>query len=523
MRQPASAMSLTASAQRNEQAALPRQTMPSEREGLAGAPDVLAINYTVLVQFVFFVGGLCLFYLSGAFLSGEEWRLIMNTAGPAMLFVACLWTVASIVRCNSFTLWTPVPWFITSAGIFYGLGALAYTVGSEEMVASMNAVFFVNSETLWRTNLLNAVGIFVLTTAFLVGFRVADRRANRNTNDLTFPINHMRAEIAAYVFLGVGLPLEYLLILPYEFGQLGFVLPGVIVSLSSLASLGVFLLAYLYVKSGGHWRDFFWIIFSVEVIVELLRFNKEALLMLFVMAALGRYLASRKMTELVVGGAITFLVYVLVMPFATWGRNEIELEHGVYYRASFGERLAIVQRWVDLQVGGELDSNQDGGWWKRLSYNNTEALGMELYDRGEPGETFLLCVYGLVPRFVWPDKPVIDPGADFTEIAMGHRESHTGIGVFGEAYWNGGWALLLLTCCYIGVLFSWLTRVALIALVRSEWLLLPCAFMGIRLGFHIDDWFISYGSGMIIYLFYYFILNLFLGNTRLQMKNVCST
>ncbi len=520
MRQSATAMAVAAPARPPEHTNHARKSMASGGERSTSAPNIFAINYPALVRFTLLVGGLCLFYLSGCLISGEEWLQIVNCVGPGVLFVGCVWTAFVIVRANSLTLWTPMPWFITSSGLFFGIGALAYPFGNDEMIADMDAFHCVNIEELWSTNLLNAIGIFVITISFLASSKFADRFARKDLVHQPASLNRVRAEISVYVFLGIGLPLQYLLILPHEFAKLDFVLPGVIQSLSNLVSLGVFMLAYLAVGSGGRWRVFFWLLFSSELFVQLLCFNKEAFLMTLIMTVLGRYLARRKMSELILGAALASVVYVLLVPLVTWGREEIERQHGEYNRASLGERISVIKKWIDLRSSDNLERERQGGWWTRLSYTNVEALGMNLYDRGHSGDTFTLCVYGLVPRFIWPDKPVIDPGADFTEMVLGFRESRTGIGVIGEAYWNGGWILVLFACCYVGMLYTWLSRMALLSLVRSEWLLLPCAFMGVRLGFRIDDWFTSYVSGILIYLFYFLLIRLIVGKTRPESKDM---
>src|SRR5205085_3379954 len=142
---------------------------------------------------------------------------------------------------------------------------------------------------------------------------------------------------------------------------------------------------------------------------------------------------------------LTFAAYVLIMPVVSWARQQVMLEHlnkdqaslteqagleeASYAQASLGERFAIIQRGVDLWSRGSLDLERKGGWWHRLCYASSQALAMDLYDRGRPGDSFGLVVYGWVPRFLWRDKPVITPGADFSEIALGHRGTHTGIGV----------------------------------------------------------------------------------------------
>ena len=133
---------------------------------------------------------------------------------------------------------------------------------------------------------------------------------------------------------------------------------------------------------------------------------------------------------------------------------------------------------------------------------------MHRYDAGHPGDTFGMAKYTLIPRFLWPGKPIITSlGADFTELALHHRSSSTGIGAFGEAYWNGGWPIVVLVCVYVGLLFAVVSCVALKLIGQLEFAFLPCAWIGIKMGFRIDGWLVpTYVGAVVIYLAYFLII-----------------
>ncbi len=515
MNHPVSPMAIPADARLNGFALAPEKFSAGTRGRARSSADPLRINYPALKRLAIVLGGLFVSYRVTDFLPGDGWLHLVNWMGPAVLLAACFWTTYEIVRANPHTLWTPIPWLLLACGLFFGLGPLSYTFSDEEMIAYMNAHCPVDAGALWRTNVLNTLGIFLIVITFLLSCRVMDRHSSRRLPDRNPPpFEDSRANTAAYIFLGVGLPLQYLLILPYELGFLSFVLPGSIGALSALPSLAIFMLAYLSVKSGGRWPALFWMLFCTEIAVKLLMFNKSAFLMVFIMAVLGRYQASRKWPELIVGVIFTFSMYLAVKPIVSWSRVQIGLKHGYDVPVPLEERFDIAKRGLELWSMGRLSEEHHGGWWTRFSYASVQTIAMNLYDNGRPGESFGLAVYGLVPRFIWPDKPTITPGADFSEIYSGTRTTQTGMGVFGEAYWNGGWPFVVFSCCYIGVLFAWLSRTALVMLARSEWLLLPCAFMGIQSGFQITSWFAStYVNGIVLYLAYYWLICSVLDNS----------
>jgi hypothetical protein len=458
-------------------------------------------------------------YLIGDLLYGDYGRYLLNRLGPITVLVACLWTAYDVVRSNPNTLWTPIPWFIAASGSFFGLGPLVYPFGDEAMVAIVDDLFPVSPKDLWRTNMLNVVSIILITTAFLLCSRFMDRRRPRPASDeKLLPAGRKRIENALYIFLGIGLPLQYLLVLPYEFGQLSFILPGVVHGMSCLMPLCVFILAYLSATSGGRWTIFFWTLLCSEIVVQLVRFNKSAFLIVLIMAVFGRYLASRRMSELILGTIIVFAIYVVITPFVDWGRNEIYMETGEYWHASLEKRLSIGAKGLELWSMGRLELEGSGGWWRRFCYSSCQSMVMSMYDNGSPGSTFQLIIYGPIPRFIWPEKPLMQPGVEVTELAgQGHQgTSQTGTGPAAEAYWNGGWPFVVASCCWIGIVFTWLSRIALRILARSEWLLLPCAFLGIQAGIAgVTEWFaLSFVNGLLLYLAYYVLIRLFLGMTR---------
>ncbi|HEY7152872.1 MAG TPA: hypothetical protein VH575_02835 [Gemmataceae bacterium] len=519
MNQPMFSMPVPSHAPLNGHAIKSEGATPNVQARTLPPIDPLRINYRAILRLVIALSFLFVSYLIGDLLFGENGRYFLNRVGPISLLVACLWTAYEVIRSNPNTLWTPIPWFVAGSGFFFGLGPLAYSFGDEAMIAIMDDFFPVGPRELWRTNVLNVVGIILILTAFLGCSRFMDRRRPLSVPDeKLLSDGRKRIENALYVFLAIGLPIQYLLILPYEFGQLSFTLPGSIHSLSGLVPLCVFILAYLAVVSGGRWKVFFWTLLCSEIVMESLRFNKSAFLIVLIMAVFGRYLALRRMVELVLGTIFVFLIYVAITPVVDWGRNQIVLQSGDHIHATLEQRLNIAADGIERWTMGRLELHRNGGWWRRLCYVNSQTLVMSMYDNGSPGTSFQLVIYGPVPRFIWPEKPILAPGRELTELAGGGHKStsQTGIGPVSEAYWNGGWPLVVLSCCYIGIVLTWLSRSALLILARSEWLLLPCAFLGIQTGgAGVTEWFATtFVNGMILYLAYYLLIKLFLGMNR---------
>jgi hypothetical protein len=483
--------------------------MPLDQHKTALAARDLSVDRAALTRFIIVLTILFVAYLAiGPSASEDEWGFV-NAVGPIVLCLAALWTGYKIIAANPRTIWTPMPWFALSTAIYYGLGPLLYFFGTAETIAYVDGFWPVGPEDLWRTNLLNTVSLLTISTVFLAADKLLKTGRSIDRTGLYTVASGDPARTAAFVFLGVGLPLRYLLVLPYRFGQLGFALPGSLYTLNSLVYLGLFMLAYLGAKRGGLWKCGFWLLFVMETISNLVVCSKLDLLLVFIMIALGRFQARRNVKELAFAGIAIFVIYLLLSPLMAWQRIELAREYGHFGVAPIDARLSVTARGLELWSRGALDvEHSEQGWWSRICYAHMQTACMHLYDSGVVGDSFAFALYGWVPRYLWPDKPIMNLGQQFTLFVRG-IDNATGAGAFGEAYWNGGWLMVVLACGYIGVLFAWLSRTALTMLARSEWLLLPCAFIGIWDGLRIDDWFApTYVTGFILYLVYYFLIRL---------------
>jgi hypothetical protein len=476
----------------------------------------LRIDQAALTRFAAVLTLLVIGYLvSGPSRNESEWGLV-NSIGPAALCLAGLWTGYKLVTTNPRTIWTPLPWFTLTAATYFGFGPLIYPFGSKAGISYLDGAWSVYPVDLWRTNLLNTAGLLTITVAFLITDKLLDTdslvglsasRAVRGGDD--------PAKTAAVIFLGTGLPLRYLLVLPYQFGQLGIVLPGSLYTLNSLSSIGLFMLSYLGVKRGGLWRGSFWLLFVMEIVTNFICFSKLQSILVFIMVALGRYLARRNIKEFGLAGIGVLCLYVVLGPLVSWSRDQVAFETGDSHIAPFSVRFSIAARGLDLWSRGAIETDSSKQyWWGRLCYTNMEAAAMNLYDSGSSGDSFSVALYGWIPRFLWPDKPVVSLGEDFTILIKGKSGvgTATGPAIFGEAYWNGGWFVVVLACGYVGVVFAWIARTSLLMLARSEWLLLPCAFLGIMMGMRMDTWFApNYITGFALFLVYYFLIRLVMG------------
>lgn len=142
----------------------------------------------------------------------------------------------------------------------------------------------------------------------------------------------------------------------------------------------------------------------------------------------------------------------------------------IYFQPGGPTRIEAIKRSVAQIIERGLfdeqsisDSANQALW--RINGIGSLASMLELYDAGAldiQGSFYLRSLQGLIPRFLWKDKPMIHEGVYFTAFLQGEthlkdidaREvsSSTAITLFGSFFWNLGWPGLILSSIVLGLL-----------------------------------------------------------------------
>lgn len=125
------------------------------------------------------------------------------------------------------------------------------------------------------------------------------------------------------------------------------------------------------------------------------------------------------------------------------------------------ETRISVEQTIDqflLETSGEDLLRGLEGAIARLNLTNAHAWSVAIVDRMgyDPDSVFGLARDILIPRFLWPDKPLVDPGGIQTERLMGvsfHESTRTSIamGFGGVLYIGGGWIAVVLGSVVFGL------------------------------------------------------------------------
>jgi len=429
----------------------------------------------------------------------------LNQLGPAVLLGICLWAAYQLVREQPLALWSPIPWFFVACAAYFGFGPLAYYFATPESVDFMDAFHAVDDYALLRTNLLNVVGIGSVCVGILFGRSLSAWHpwAPKAPHSLSV------MKRALVVFLAVGGTAKYLFTLPYALGLLPWTLPGAIQHLSSLLGAAIILLFALV-----HWGEtrFRWILYLLiasELITGMMSFSKQDVLWTVITVVLGWYLGRPRLRVLVMSAAGIALLYALFLsPFVSFARVAV----GVLGTDNPQELGRSLQEYKDVgkeEVSEILPGVQ--GWWTRFAYANAQSFAMQEHDRGAPGNTLGLGLYVFVPRLLYPEKPIMTSGRDFTALVTGGDSSSTAPGIFGEAYWNGGWPTLIAVGGYVGLVFAVFGAFSMRTIAAGRYVYAPVVMAGIVMGFRPDDWFVpTYVGSLVEVLILYGLLRFLL-------------
>jgi hypothetical protein len=405
---------------------------------------------------------------------------------PSLLLLALLGAGYWIVWRNSHLAWSPLPWFLGVCAVYYGFGPLLYHFGTPESVWYADQFYPVGEEDLLRTNMLNAAGITLVLFGYQVSMAFIPKwKAAYSTTTL----NVIEMKRLLFGLLLIGIPVKYLLAVPYRLGLSSYVLPGSIQYLSIFTSLSIIVLFVIIHNGANSYRIPLYLLITAELVASLMSLSKLEVVVVLIMILLGIYLCRPRIIVFIAGGALIGLIYIVFLsPFVTYARFAVRLE-GMRSQGELSTSILEYAKEGRLDALDQLPNVQ--GWWSRLNYANAQAFAMNSYDSGNPGNTYSLIPFTVVPRVLYPEKPIMTRGPEFNELVTGSDHSASAPGLFGDAYWNGGWLYVILSCLYAGLVYAIFTDISIRHIREWKLTYLPVVFIGIMMGIRPDEFFAS--------------------------------
>jgi hypothetical protein len=417
-----------------------------------------------------------------------EYVQFLNIVGPSALIVilllGCWWQFAQEPR----SFWQPLFWFRLACVAYYGVGALAPYVANDATVQFLRSLYAFSDEEAFKVGLINVCCILtvLLAAAVFSGERslldrchASNQRGASQSNTLLF----------ATVFLIVGGTTRYLIVLPYSLG-LTDVVPGLVLALAKSYAVGLFLVVLAGLRGSRIALALALILIPIDLGVGLLTFAKTEVLITLIFLYLGVLHHKLTLSRALVGAAMILAVYSQLHPIIHFGRDELLRRYGGLAGA-LDQRLEILNLYLDgvseVAVEPEMQSAL-----LRLSYVNAAALVVSWHDAGRTGESLDYALTVFVPRFIWPDKPVITSvGTDLYTAATAQIGSSMSPGLFAEAYWNLGWLGVPVLMIPLGIILGVFSRYSVAMMAHERWLHMPVILLGVWAGIRVDGWYVA--------------------------------
>lgn len=425
----------------------------------------------------------------------------VNAVALVTTVVFSMIAVARLLTIDTRFIVSPITWAIFTYATYYGFGPSLHIFGSQDTIARSSVHYAVTMEDLLRVCILNSL-FFSLFLASYLFVTTKLRGQSRSKEKVPLTIQESRALILAVASFLIGWFVRYRFSFPHEFGRMDYVLPGIFYQLELLVPLSLAPMFFLACRRGTIVKIVVLSLMSFEIVVGLLRSAKSSMIFGIVMACTGALLGqkSRWMVGMLFCLGIVTMVFLgdAVMNL----RQEVSAHKMVADVVGLADRLEVARNLLaeDRLFGSETKGSAS---WCRLDYTSIQALLMNRYDRGYPGEPYVNTFWALVPRVMYPDKPVTSHiGLVISKMLMGPRSTtHMAVGLAGEAYWAGGWPFVLLISFIVGAVLAlveyMLSRVPAISL----WTFFPCYVLSIRIATRLDGFFtIDWAGAFVIFV-----------------------
>lgn len=433
------------------------------------------------------IGILIPMYIAGVLDHSQTLPHVFNIIGPSVVFLAMTWAGWATIRRFPVAVWTTYFWFLANGALFFGLGPLVHVFGNSATLARVSSSpYALNAPELLQTNLLTAVGMFVALLCIYLTTRGMPNDMLRRTISMRKQ-SYLSLPVLATTLIMVGTVTRYGLILPYKFGMLNYTLSGIVMSTRDFFDLGLALVASLAVRKRGIWLALLWGLLPLHLLSCVLEFAKQPVVIALLMVGLGGYIADRKMVRFATWVALALASLIVLQPFVRHARSRLMRDTGTMYRATLTERFAVAKEYwtgsapTPLQTR-KTEDTQEG--WLRLSYSGVQAEAIRQYDRGQPGETLTRGWIVFVPRVVWPEKPIVQPGRIFCERVTGRGASFVSVTIYGDGYWQFGWPGAVLLSGLMGIFLAFYCRWSLILIQAENLLMLPVVVIGMHTGMY---------------------------------------
>lgn len=377
---------------------------------------------------------------------------------------------------------------------YYVLGALLIPFGPQDAAEAAQTYYRVDASLAMRVTAVNCIGFgLALVSGSLVG-----RHWVSGWGQKAIGLGRFISQewvIAAFLLVG-GISSFYVLAFDID-PRPGEVVPGL------LRTMSLLLLVAITVAAAHRGRGSAWLLSSaimltvIQALGGLLLLNKTGVLLPMVALLAGLVLRLGVLRVMVPGLAALLAVFLLIGNPVNTARNRQVLGDQI----DWSERFAFMSEGVLRSSNAALEGDYHP--WVRFCYLTPQGAALDFYDTGLGGDDYSLLGWVFLPRFLFPDKPVMTAsGSGFHYKVMGGDTSSTGIGVFVDGYYNLGWWGVIVVGIAVGCMLAWTSAFAAEVYRARALIWLPMALLGSFMAFRIDGGFLPDYCGTFVLLGY---------------------
>lgn len=451
-----------------------------------------------LVDLLWMLAAGLLVLLVSAGLNNESWSRIANPFVLICLIGSLVLTCWRMLRAHGRYLFLPITGFLFSSAIYFGLGSLIFTFGSEAEIGTAKIIVDFTTFDITRVLILNQVAILLVVASYLAWSAAVG--AGKEAWDRAIPSSRTQGGNDRHMLIlmiGLGLwalAIKFFVALPFQLKLTDSPPSGLLVGTAAFSYGTEFYLWFRATTRGGKKLA---LMFTVlDFLIGVVSLSKVAILLPWLMAVLGSHAARTLRIRIwFLLATIATILLVVIQPV----NNALRSQRLIANPSTLVQAISLfgdVANLQALEAFRELrrSTRDQDTFWLRLSYVNVEAFVIQHRDRGESGDSYRYFTTLFVPRWLWRDKPIVNAGHDFDRNWLGKDSSAVGITLFAEAFFNLGWMGIGLMALCLGGIFRAYELPARWVLKEGRFEQAITLFSGIFIGIRPDEYAIMVAS-----------------------------
>jgi hypothetical protein len=393
---------------------------------------------------------------------------------------------------------------------YFVIGALLIPFGPRDQADYALSSYWVSARLGLRITAVNCIGFgLALLSGSLVGRTWVSRWAGKAIG-FGKAISQGWA-IVAFLLIGGA---SSLYVLPYDVGLKPGLVSGTLRTMSMMVYIAILVAAAHRGRGSSLLLGSAIALTLTQAFAGLLMLNKSSILLPIVALLAGlawRYGVRRVALP---GLAVLLAVFLLVGSLVHTGRNT----YGIGNRVDWQERTQMMFK--GLLASSNSSQEEEYHSWARFCYISSQGAALDLYDSHQGSKDYTRLGWALLPRLIFPDKPMITTGREFNIKITGSDYSSNAPGIFLDGYYNLGWWGVIIVGVSAGCILAWTSAFAREVFRARALIWVPVAMLGGFMAFRVDGNFLADFWGTFV-LFGYLLLaaGLLTGNLKKSRKS----